>query len=50
MVNVGTDAVLEQPDGWTVLTADHKLSAHYENTLALVNGEVEILTLIDPQF
>ena len=50
MVNVGTDAVSEQPDGWTVLTADRKLSAHYENTLALVNGEVEILTLINPQF
>lgn len=50
MVNVGVPEVLELPDGWTVKTADHKLSAHYENSIALVNGEVLILTQVDPEF
>ena len=30
---------------WTVITADGKLSAHYENTLAITKGEPEILTI-----
>ena len=34
MVNVGVDSVKELSDGWTVKTADGKLSAHYENTVA----------------
>ena len=50
MVNVGREEVTEAQDGWTVKTADHSLSAHYENTIALVGDRVEILTLIDPQF
>ena len=50
MVNVGREEVKEGADGWTVTTADHSLSAHYENTIALVGDKVEILTLIDPQF
>ena len=50
MVNVGREEVTESADGWTVKTADHSLSAHYENTIALVGDRVEILTLIDPQF
>ena len=35
------------PDGWTVKTRDGKLSAHYENTIAITDGEPEILTNID---
>ncbi|MBQ7319628.1 MAG: type I methionyl aminopeptidase [Clostridia bacterium] len=50
MVNVGAPEVLELSDGWTVKTVDHSLSAHYENTVVLVGGEVLNLTLIDPQF
>ena len=50
MVNIGGEEVLENPDGWTVTTADGSLSAHYENTVALVGGEVEILTLIEKDF
>lgn len=50
MVNVGAEDVRESMDGWTVTTADHSLSAHYENTIAIVGDKVEILTLIDPQF
>lgn len=44
MINIGTDAVRELNDGWTVKTADGKLSAHYENTVAVLPDEVLILT------
>lgn len=50
MVNSGTAEVDEMPDGWTVKTADRKLSAHYENTVALTSDGVIILTLIDSDF
>ncbi len=44
MINVGTGDVKEMSDGWTVLTADGKLSAHYENTVALTEDGPIILT------
>lgn len=47
MVNVGVYDVKRLPDGWTVKTKDGKLSAHYENTIAITDGEPEILTNID---
>ena len=47
MVNVGTHEVRVQKDGWTVLTADGKLSAHYENTVLITDGEPEILTVTE---
>ena len=47
MVNVGVYTVKVLPDGWTVKTRDGKLSAHYENTIAITDGEPEILTSID---
>ena len=50
MVNVGTEKVLEMPDGWTVKTEDASLSAHYENTVALTSEGVVITTLIDKDF
>ena len=50
MVNVGTYEVKELADGWTVVTADRKLSAHYENTVALTDDGVINLTLIDSDF
>ena len=34
-------------DGWTVVTADHSLAAHYENTVAITDGEPEILTMAE---
>ena len=34
-------------DGWTVVTADHSLAAHYENTILITDGEPEILTMAD---
>ena len=33
MVNRGTHVVKEQPDGWTIKTADQRLSAHFEHTI-----------------
>ena len=44
MVNVGTDDVRVLQDGWTVVTADGKLSAHYENSIAITDGDPIILT------
>lgn len=47
MVNVGGSDVLELNDGWTVLTRDRSLSAHYEHTVAITDEGVEILTLVE---
>jgi len=44
MVNAGAAAIRVLPDGWTVKTLDGKLSAHYENTVLITDGEPEILT------
>ena len=47
MVNAGVYDVRVLKDGWTVLTADGKLSAHYENTVLITDGEPEILTVTE---
>ena len=47
MVNIGTYDVIEHADGWTVKTADHSLSAHYENTVALTEEGVINLTEVE---
>ena len=44
MVNQGTADVRVKRDGWTVETADGKLSAHYENSIIVTNDAPEILT------
>jgi len=44
MVNAGTASIRQLSDGWTVKTLDGKLSAHYENTVLITDGEPEILT------
>jgi len=44
MVNTGVWQVNVLEDGWTVVTRDGKPSAHFEHTVALVNGKPEILT------
>ncbi len=44
MVNLGNYQVLMQPDGWTVVTRDGLPSAHFEHTVAIVDGKAEILT------
>lgn len=45
MINQGTFEVEWMDDEWTIVTADGKLSAHYENTVLITNGEPEILSL-----
>ncbi len=47
MVNVGTHEVRVLRDGWTTVTRDGKLSAHYENTVLITDGEPEILTVTE---
>jgi methionyl aminopeptidase len=44
MINEGTRDTKTLSDGWTVITADGKLSAHYENTLIIKADGVEVLT------
>ena len=44
MVNAGVEDVRVLRDGWTVVTADGKLSAHYENTIAITESDPIILT------
>lgn len=45
MINMGTYQVDFLPDGWSVKTRDRLPSAHYENTIAITEDGVEILTL-----
>ena len=47
MVNAGTDKVKVRRDGWTVTTADGKLSAHYENSIAITDSDPVILTKVE---
>lgn len=44
MINEGTAAIRQMSDGWTVKTADGKLSAHFEHTVAITNDGPVILT------
>ncbi|MDR2510806.1 MAG: type I methionyl aminopeptidase [Spirochaetaceae bacterium] len=44
MINLGTGNVEMHEDGWTVLTADGKLSAHWEHTIAIFAEHTEVLT------
>jgi methionyl aminopeptidase len=45
MINQGTHRVFIEDDGWSVITADHQNSAHYEHTVLITSNEPEILTL-----
>ncbi|MEL7654568.1 MAG: type I methionyl aminopeptidase [Bacillota bacterium] len=45
MINQGAYEVEVLQDNWTVVTVDGKLSAHYENTVVITDGEPELLTL-----
>ena len=46
MVNEGTEEVDHLSDGWTVITKDKSLSAHFEHTIAITDKGTEILTLL----
>ena len=45
MIDMGTEEVCWLDDDWTVVTEDGSLSAHYENTVLITDGEPELLTL-----
>lgn len=47
MVNIGSPEVLTRPDGWTVVTKDGSLSAHFEHTVAVGPDGPEILSRVD---
>ena len=47
MICAGDSEVRILSDGWTVVTADNSLAAHYENTILITDGEPEILTVAD---
>ncbi len=46
MINIGTPDVKVMPDGWTVLTKDGSLSAHFEHTVAITTEGPKILTVV----
>jgi methionyl aminopeptidase len=44
MINLGKKEIVQENDGWTIRTKDRAISAHYEHTVAVVDGKAEILT------
>jgi methionyl aminopeptidase len=48
MINLGTPEVVLLDDGWTVVTADGKLSAQFEHTVLVTNDGFELMTSISP--
>ena len=44
MINMGVKQVKQAKDGWTILTRDGKPSAHYEHTIAVMDGKTETLS------
>jgi len=47
MVNLGTARTTLFEDGWTVLTADGRISAHFEHSIAVTDDGPEVLTVVD---
>jgi methionyl aminopeptidase len=46
MVSMGKEYIEVLEDGWTIVTQDQSLAAHYENTILITEKEPEILTII----
>ena len=44
MINMGTKSIRQLKDGWTILTADGKPSAHFEHDVALIDGKPRLLS------
>ena len=44
MINAGTHRIKQLRDGWTILTADNKPSAHFEHNVAIIDGKPELLS------
>ncbi len=47
MITLGSWKVKTLPDGWTVVTADKKVAAHYEHDIVVRDGKAEILSTFD---
>ncbi len=47
MINLGTRRIVQLNDGWSILTADNKPSAHFEHDVALVDGKPQLLSTFD---
>ena len=47
MINLGTHRVRQLEDGWSIVTEDNNVSAHFEHDIAIVNGHPEILSTFD---
>jgi methionyl aminopeptidase len=47
MINIGGEGVKVLDDGWTVVTIDGSLSAHYEHTILVTKNEPIIMTTLD---
>ena len=46
MINLGTREIYTDKDGWTILTADGKASAHFEHTIAILEDGPQILSMV----
>ena len=44
MINLGKRQIMQEKDGWTIRTNDRQASAHFEHTVAVKKGKVEVLT------
>jgi methionyl aminopeptidase len=44
MINAGSKHVLQEADGWTIRTKDGKPSAHFEHSIAIIDGKAELLS------
>lgn len=47
MINMGTHRIIQLNDGWSILTADKKPSAHFEHDVAIVDGKPQLLSTFD---
>ena len=47
MLNIGGWQTVQLDDGWTVVTADASLSAHFEDTIAITDDGAELLTSLE---
>lgn len=47
MINMGTHRIIQEKDGWTIRTADHAPSAHFEHNVALIHGQPKLLSTFD---
>ena len=47
MVNAGTYKIAMLPDGWTIITRDGKRAAHFEHSIAIIDGKPVILSELD---